>query len=105
MLANSAVKSCGLLNTLLIHGDFCKLPHDFYRKPFDFVFIDGMKSEYLDYYTHLNSVCSPETTLYFDDMIEFEEKTSSLISHLEKNGKSYILEKVSENDGVLITKI
>jgi predicted O-methyltransferase YrrM len=51
---------------------------------FDFIYIDGQKSKYLDFLLHLLPFTTQECIILFDDVLAFPEKTKELRDRIEK---------------------
>lgn len=90
-----------LLNSILYYGNFFKFSIDFRPKQFDFVFIDGQKSEYLDYMHHLKPLVHSDTVLIFDDIIKFSNKIAPLLEHLKQNSIPHEIIHLGDDDGIL----
>lgn len=69
---------------------------------FDFVFIDGEKRSYLDFWNIIQDRLNPHAIIVFDDMMAFPEKTKSF-SKLIKSVTDFdqILLPVDGDDGIL----
>ncbi len=70
---------------------------------FDFVFVDGQKASYLDFWNLLQSRLSPGSMLVWDDMLAFQQKTKSF-SEAVKNLKGFdqLLIPIDKDDGILL---
>lgn len=108
-------------NYTIYFGDYCKLSSDLFSSPLDFVFIDGQKGDYLDYYLHICNatitVLNPalyiyETkplladiyTLVFDDVIKFATKVQPLIDHLQQRKIPHEIVQTTDDDGILVVR-
>lgn len=106
-------------NYTIYFADYCKISPKYFARPLDFVFIDGQKSEYLDYYLHLTSsiitvrdieqriyiqkpLLADTYTLVFDDVIKFATKVQPLIDHLHKTKTPHEIVQTTQDDGVLV---
>lgn len=72
---------------------------------FDFVFVDGQKASYLDFWNLLQTRLNPEAILIFDDMLAFAEKTkpfSEAIKNLENFDQ--LLIPIDKDDGILMMR-
>lgn len=70
---------------------------------FDFVFIDGRKASYIDFWNLLKDRLNPGAVLVWDDMLAFREKTKTLTSAVQDlAGFDQVLIPIDENDGILL---
>jgi len=70
---------------------------------FDFVFVDGQKASYLDFWNVLKDRLLPGAVLVFDDMMAFEAKTRSFSDALlDIQGFSQLLIPIDGDDGILL---
>ncbi len=69
---------------------------------FDFVFIDGMKSQYADYIHAIRPFCSLGATILLDDVRTYENKMDALWIYLKAQNISYEIIDLSDGDGVLV---
>ena len=70
---------------------------------FDFVFVDGQKAAYLDFWNLLQNRLNSKALIIFDDMLAFPEKTkhfSEAIKELE--GFDQIMLPIDKDDGILV---
>ncbi len=91
-------------NTTILLGNFCKYNCDMFLKKsyYDMVFIDGRKSETLQYLTILAKYIHEYTHIIIDDVIKFKSKMQDFYDFLDKNNISYYIEQLDEDDGILI---
>jgi len=70
---------------------------------FDFVFVDGQKASYIDFWRLLKDRLSTGAVLVWDDMMAFPEKTKSF-SEAVKNlpGFDQVLIPIDGDDGILL---
>lgn len=69
---------------------------------FDFIFIDAMKREYLDYLLLVLPKCTPDAIIIIDDVEKFRDKMEPLYDWLTERKISYTLEKTDEDDSIMI---
>ena len=70
---------------------------------FDFVFVDGQKASYLDFWKLVEPRLSPKALVIFDDMIAFPEKTAPFSRYLQTlKGYDQLLLPIDEGDGILL---
>ncbi len=69
---------------------------------FDFVFVDGQKASYLDFWNLVKDRLSPQAVLIFDDMLAFQEKTKSFSESIKNlEGFDQLTIPMDEKDGIL----
>lgn len=66
------------------------------------VFIDGRKSETLQYLQILAPYLQTTTHIIIDDVIKFKSKMQDCYDFLDKNKIHYTVEQLDEDDGILI---
>lgn len=66
------------------------------------LFIDGRKSETLDYLTKLTHTIHPLTTIIIDDVIKFKEKMQATYDYLDKQAITYHITQLDQDDGVMM---
>lgn len=71
-------------------------------KPFDFVFIDGMKSQYADYIHAIRPFCSSGATIVLDDVRAYENKMDALWIYLKEQNIAYEIIDLPDGDGILL---
>lgn len=91
-----------LNNILLYHHDFSKFTLESLWKTFDFVFIDGKKSDYLSYYLDISPYTSKNCLILFDDVIEYANDVLPLISYLTTRKIYYKIHILGNWDWILI---
>lgn len=70
---------------------------------FDFVFVDGEKASYLDFWEAIDDRLSPRVVIIFDDMIAFPEKTKAFHEFIQsEKGIDQLLIPIDQNDGILM---
>ncbi len=97
-------KSCKLKN---IHAIWCDanqgisiLADDF----FDFVYIDAMKKEYLNYLLLTLPKMTQDALIVIDDVEKFRDKMEDLYTWLEDNDIPYRLEKTDSDDSIMVLR-
>lgn len=74
-------------------------------KKFDFVFVDGQKKQYWDFWLAIRGRLSDKAVVVFDDVIAFANKTSDFMEKIKKvKGFEQVVLPVDENDGVLVIR-
>lgn len=69
---------------------------------FDFVFVDGQKSSYPDFFQAVLPRLNDGAVLVFDDMMAFPEKTKKFSNFLEKlEGFEQLIIPIDSDDGIL----
>ena len=74
------------------------LPGDY----FDFVFIDAMKREYLDYLLLSLPKMTRDALIVIDDVEKFRPKMENLYAFLDEKNIPYRLEKTDPDDSIMI---
>lgn len=69
---------------------------------FDFLYIDAMKREYLDYLLLSLRKLTEDAIIVIDDVEKFRDKMENLYSYLEINTIPYKLEKTDIDDSIMI---
>jgi len=70
---------------------------------FDFVFVDGEKASYLDFWKAIQHRLIPGAVIIFDDMMAFPEKTKSFHDFIQSaEGVDKLLIPIDKNDGILM---
>ncbi len=69
---------------------------------FDFIFIDAMKKEYLDYLLASLPKCTPDALIVIDDVEKFASKMENLYTWLQENHVPYQIAKTDEDDSIMI---
>lgn len=69
---------------------------------FDFVYIDAMKREYLDYLLLALPKMTPDALIVIDDVEKFRDKMENLYEWLAKYLIPYTLEKTDVDDSIMI---
>ncbi|MBU0578253.1 class I SAM-dependent methyltransferase [Patescibacteria group bacterium] len=69
---------------------------------FDFVFVDGVKRYYLDFWNAIQLRLSSRAVIIFDDMIAFPEKTKAFSNFIQSvEGFDQVLLPIDGDDGIL----
>ncbi len=70
---------------------------------FDFVFVDGEKASYLDFWKAVEGRLATGAVIIFDDMMAFPEKTKSFHDYIQSaDGVDKLLIPIDKNDGILL---
>lgn len=94
-----------ITNAVLYPFDFKQTPIDsLIPYTFDFVFIDGQKTQYADYVQKIEGMLSPKAVVICDDVLMYKEKLSLLYWYFEKKQINYQIVDTEPGDGVLIRK-
>ena len=100
-----ACAETGFDNIVHLHfGDAISIIRDFPADlRFDFVFVDGEKASYLDFWHVVSPRLSARSVLVFDDMIAFPEKTQSFFDFIRvADDFEQIVLPIDEGDGILL---
>lgn len=70
---------------------------------FDFVFVDGQKASYIDFWALIQDRLNPGAVIIFDDMLKFQHKTRTLTERLVGlEGFDQLLMPIEKDDGILL---
>jgi predicted O-methyltransferase YrrM len=69
---------------------------------FDFLYIDAMKREYLDYLLLTLPKLTDHALIVIDDVEKFRDKMENLYSYLDRYKIKYTLEKTDSDDSIMI---
>lgn len=70
---------------------------------FDFIFVDGQKANYRDFWDLVEPRLNLEAVIIFDDMMAFQQKTKPFYDYIQMvEGFDQILIPIDENDGILV---
>lgn len=70
---------------------------------FDFVFVDGEKASYLDFWKGIEGHLADGALVVFDDMLAFSEKTQPFYDYIKKaEGIDRLMIPIDQNDGILL---
>ena len=70
---------------------------------FDFVFVDGEKASYLDFWKAIEPRLASGAVVVFDDMMAFPDKTKIFSEYIQKvKGISQLLIPIDGDDGILL---
>ncbi len=73
------------------------------KQMFDFVFVDGEKKSYLDFWNVIQTHLTAHAVVVFDDMMAFPEKTKEFSETIKSvTGFDQILLPIDEDDGILL---
>ncbi len=71
---------------------------------FDFIYIDAMKREYLDYLLLALPKMTDNAMIVIDDVEKFRFKMENLFDWLDRRGIEYRIEKTDIDDSIMILK-
>lgn len=92
-------------NIKFYNFDFSKIKiQNLVNKKFDFVFIDWMKRQYLDYLLKLywTDLISKNCIFILDDVIKYKDKMINLYSYLKKKQIFYKIEMLDDDDWIMV---
>ena len=70
---------------------------------FDFVFVDGQKASYLDFWHVIQDRLKSGAVIIFDDMMAFPKKTGAFYEFIQSaEGIDQLLIPIDRNDGILM---
>lgn len=94
--------NCKTKNIYAMYGDAKQIIPALRDAYFDFLYIDGMKREYLDYLILSLPKLTPDALIVIDDVEKFRDKMENLYTWLESKNISYTLEKTDPDDSIMI---
>ena len=74
------------------------------EETYDFVFIDGLKKESLNFLQIIWDKTLPWGIIVIDDVIKFRHKMESLYTYVENNSLNYEVIQIDSDDGIMIIK-
>jgi predicted O-methyltransferase YrrM len=95
-------KNCKVKNIYAIWGDAKVVIPTLQNGYFDFLYIDAMKREYLDYLLLSLTKLTSDAVIVIDDVEKFRDKMQNLYLYLDENGINYTLEKTDADDSIMI---
>ncbi len=95
-------KACKIKNINAIWCDANKTIPILADNFFDFIYIDAMKKEYLNYLLLTLPKMTQDALIVIDDVEKFRDKMEDLYTWLEKNTIPYRLEKTDVDDSIMI---
>ena len=97
------IEACGLTNIHSYPFNFMQIPlENFIYEPVDFVFIDGMKTDYINYLQKIRKFLSENNTIVLDDVVKFTNKLTTLYTYLDKNQINYQIHHIDVDDWVMV---
>ena len=95
-------KNCKLKNIVSIWGDAKLVIPTLADGFYDFVYIDAMKKEYLQYLLLTLPKMTPDARVVIDDVIKFRDKMEDLYDFLDRNHIEYNICSTDPDDGIMI---
>jgi predicted O-methyltransferase YrrM len=71
---------------------------------YDFVFIDGLKKESLNFLKLIWDKTLPWWIIVIDDVIKFRYKMESLYTYIEQQNIEHQIIQVDDDDGIMVIK-
>ncbi len=96
--------NCKIKNIHAIYGDAKNIIPTLADGYFDFLYIDAMKREYLDYLLLALPKLTSDALIIIDDVEKFRSKMENLYSWLDANHVSYELAKTDADDSIMIVE-
>lgn len=96
--------NCKIKNIHAIYGDAKNIIPTLADGYFDFLYIDAMKREYLDYLLLALPKLTSDALIVIDDVEKFRSKMENLYSWLDTNHVSYELAKTDADDSIMIVE-
>ncbi len=95
-------KNCKIKNISAIWWDAKQVLPRLQDNFYDFVYIDAMKKEYLQYLLLSLPKMTDQALIVIDDVEKFRDKMEDLYSWLENNKIPYVLEKTDSDDSIML---
>ncbi len=95
-------KNCKVKNIHALYWDAKQVIPSLAESYFDFVYIDAMKREYLDYLLLALPKMTPDAIIVIDDVEKFRDKMENLYEYLDNYEIKYTLEKTDTDDSIMI---
>lgn len=95
-------KNCKVKNIYAIWWDAKEVIPKLADGFFDFVYIDAMKREYLEYLIVSIPKMTPDALIVIDDVEKFADKMGNLYTWLDQHEVAYRLEKTDTDDSIMI---
>ena len=103
MLAIHTLHMIHAYNARIYHANILHIPLEkIVNEKYDFVFIDGAKSEYVAYIERILPFCKPWCTFICDDMLMYKDKVALVYPLLEKYWYTYKTIKLDADDGIVV---
>ena len=101
--AQENLKKVGLSDVVDFYfGNALEVISQFDQK-FDFVFVDGEKRSYWDFWNSIQSKITSNTIIVFDDILSFPHKTEAFMKKIEAViGWNQVVLPIDSDDGVLL---
>lgn len=103
--AQKNLKEVGLFDSVEFHfGDAVEVIDQMNADiMLDFVFVDGQKASYLDFWKAIEDRLLPDAVVVFDDMMAFPAKTKPFHDFIQlAEGIDQVLIPIDEKDGILL---
>jgi predicted O-methyltransferase YrrM len=97
-------KNCKVKNIHAIYWDAKLVIPSLADGFFDFIYIDAMKREYLDYLLLALPKMTTDALIVIDDVEKYRDKMENLYTYLDENKIKYTLEKTDADDSIMIIK-
>lgn len=100
------IQLSGLSNITLYNMNFINSPlKNMFNFEFDFIFIDAMKKQYVDYLNMILPFCRRNCIIILDDVIKFKSRLIPLYIFIKKMQINYQIIKLDLDDGIMVIKI
>ena len=94
--------NCKIKNIHAIWWDAKRVLPTLWEWYFDFVYIDAMKREYLDYLLLSLPLMTPDAIIVVDDVEKFRDKMENLYTWLDNKKIPYHIEKTDHDDSIMV---
>ena len=96
------LKTCKIKNVFAIWWDARSVIPILADDYFDFIFIDAMKREYLDYLSLALLKMTEDALVVIDDVEKYRDKMENLYTYLDENSIPYVLQKTDSDDSIML---
>lgn len=95
-------KNCKLKNIHAIWWDAKAILPSLADAYYDFIYIDAMKKEYLQYLLLILPKMTPDAMIVIDDVVKFRDKMKDFYEFLDDNSIVYQISLTDTDDGIMI---
>ncbi len=95
-------KNCKIKNIHVIWWDAKAIIPWLADSYYDFIYIDAMKKEYLQYLLLILPKMTPDAMIVIDDVVKFQDKMEDLYDFLDRNDIEYNICSTDPDDGIMI---
>lgn len=101
-MAGENIEQSGLSEHIIQYYGDAREIIPYLTESYDMIFIDGLKKATLDFFLLARKKLKSWGIIIIDDVMKFRHKMEDLYSYLEKQSIPYRLEKIDDDDGIMI---